>query len=523
MGSGYIQFQDTIVEKRADNAQIPVNNIPLAFVHLTIVYSPNGHAKDVIINQVNDKFVQLAGLPREFMLGKKLSEFSPDFEEIYNKEISQLIIHSLEFFPPHHELYLSSMKKWFDIYLNFINKHEATILLNDCTDRKEKEQQRGTEKKIKSDFLANMSHEIRTPLNGILGFTEILSAQESNARKKGMLNMVEDCGNQLLGIIEDIFKYANIESGKLAKNEIKFNPIDTILDTVGFFEKSASDKGLKLKTNINNIKATTLIGDVVKLNQVIVNLISNAIKFTDEGKIDIVAKTYRKNKRVHLNFVITDSGIGIDPTSINNIFDEFKQLDHYLTKRIRGIGIGLTITKKIVDFLEGEIEVISKPNNGSTFVIDIPFTEVKEKNPVNKEINQKVTEMQTNEKIKILLAEDNEANQFLIKALTKNTGWELTVVDDGQQAVETYKKETFDLILMDVQMPNLNGYDATKMIRKMESEKGIHTPIIALTAFAMKSDKDQCIEAGMDNYISKPFKRQQFMDVIDEAIRNRNK
>jgi CheY-like chemotaxis protein len=203
---------------------------------------------------------------------------------------------------------------------------------------------------------------------------------------------------------------------------------------------------------------------------------------------------------------------------MDSIFDEFNQLDHYLTKRIRGTGIGLTITKKIVDFLGGDIQVESKPKIGSIFVVDIPFkeclgkkTEICVKNHTEKNIQVMGTH-------KILLAEDNEANQFLIKALTKNTDWELTVVDDGEKAVEAYSNDKFDLILMDVQMPVMNGYEATKIIRGLEAEKGYRTPIIALTAFAMTSDKEECINAGMDDYISKPFKRQQFMDAVNQAL-----
>ncbi len=166
----------------------------------------------------------------------------------------------------------------------------------------------------------------------------------------------------------------------------------------------------------------------------------------------------------------------------------------------------------------GEIHVESIPKNGSTFVLDLPF---KESTKLQTKIalkNQIVTNVRPMKKVKILLAEDNEANQFLIKALTKNTDWELTVVDDGQKAVDEYSNDTFDIILMDVQMPVMNGYEATKIIREMEADKDFHTPIVALTAFAMTSDKEQCINAGMDDYISKPFKRQQFMDVVSKAI-----
>lgn len=518
MVSGYFQSPDTITHTKRNSHKNQIDNLPLAYAQITIIYAKDGQAADIFFNRVNDKFCHLAELPLEFVVGKRLSQLSPDFEEIFHKNIKGITTDSIEFLPSCNEIYISSRNKWYELFIEFISKNELTLMVHDITDRKQKEQQLSHDKKIKSDFLANMSHEIRTPLNGIIGFTELLHSQELDDRKKNMLTLVEDCGNQLLHVINDIFNYSNIESGKIFMRETEFEPMDIILGTTDYFENAAQQKGLQLLVNVNNIKVDRLVGDYVKLNQVIVNVISNAIKFTDKGKIKVTASTYTKNNFTHLKMVVADNGIGIEPEQMENIFDEFKQLDHYLTKRIRGTGIGLTITKKIVDFLGGEILVESKPKNGSTFVIDIPFKESSEKKTnvsVEDQTEKKVGHM---EKIKILLAEDNEANQFLIKALTKNTDWELTVVDDGSQAVEAYKQDKFDLILMDVQMPVMDGYEATKTIRELEAERDYRTPIIALTAFAMKSDKDQCINAGMDDYISKPFKRQQFMDSVNSAL-----
>lgn len=518
MVSGYFQFQDTIADKKSNSSHIQINNLPLAFAHLTIIFSKDGRAADLLINQVNDKFCQLAELPKEFLVGKRLSHFSRDFEEIYEKVIKNITLNSVEFLPKRQEVFISSLKKWYEVFVDILNKDQVSIMVDDCTLRKLQAKKVDREKKTKSDFLANMSHEIRTPLNGILGFTEILKGLEDDCRKKNMLTHVEDCGNHLMKIINDIFNYSNIESGNIFKRESDFDPMEIIMETLGYFEKAAKTKGLKLSVNVNNIKTNCLHGDYTKLNQVIVNVMSNAIKFTDEGKIELTASTYRQKNYTYLKLVVADNGIGIEQDRLDTIFDEFKQLDHYLTKRIRGTGIGLTITKRIVNFLGGKIKVESKPKNGSTFVIEIPFKEISEKRTNVIVEDQSETNVGHMEKIKILLAEDNEANQFLIKALTKSTDWELTVVDDGEQAVEAYRSDKFDLVLMDVQMPLMNGYDATKLIREYEAEKGYRTPIIALTAFAMKSDKDQCINAGMDDYISKPFKRQQFMDAIDKAL-----
>ena len=373
----------------------------------------------------------------------------------------------------------------------------------------------------KSQFLANMSHEIRTPLNGIMGFSEMLSSQETDSKKKRMLVMIEESGGQLLQIINDIFDYSKIEAGKLSIQSDYFKLDGLLKETVSYFDKSAKSKNLDIVLNIDGIKENSLYGDFYKFKQILFNVISNAIKFTDEGSVLVIAGSEKINNFVRLKVIVEDSGIGIHKNQLDKIFDEFNQLDYYLTKKIRGTGLGLTITKKLLGLLQGNIKVESEPGRGSRFIITIPFqTKIKHEPEVEKKISQIEENIKSGSKmVKILLAEDNEANQFLIKALTKTQDWDITVVDDGEQAVEQYQKDNYDLILMDVQMPIMNGYEATKLIRELEKEKGIHTPIIALTAYAMESDKDLCIQAGMDAYIAKPFKRQQFMDAITDAIK----
>jgi len=373
----------------------------------------------------------------------------------------------------------------------------------------------------KNQFLANMSHEIRTPLNGIIGFTELLSSQETDVQKARILNLIENSGYQLLQIINDIFDYARIETGKIALKPETFILNDLIKDTIEFFQRTANEKGLQYIVNTDKITEKNLIGDSYKFKQVLVNVISNAIKFTDEGSVLVIVSSIVKEEFIEVNVVIEDTGIGITDDQLGKIFDEFRQVEYYLTKKIKGTGLGLSITKKLLDLMQGKIEVESEQGKGSRFIITLPFKTAntqlerkKEEIMNNPEIEKKVNPCT----VKILLAEDNEANQFLIKAITKSQDWEITVVENGAEAVEEYKTGKFDIILMDVQMPVMNGYEATKVIREIESKKGIHTPIIALTAYAMKSDKDICIEAGMDDYISKPFKRQQFLETINDVL-----
>ncbi len=370
----------------------------------------------------------------------------------------------------------------------------------------------------KSQFIANMSHEIRTPLNGIIGFTEMLVFEEEDKDRRLMLKMVEKSGNHLLELLNDLLEYSRFESGTIKFEPAEFNICRVLNDIENYFMPVANSKNLIFALETNCKEDRIVIGDELKVRQVLINIVNNAVKFTDKGFVEIEANIEESGDELLFKVVVADSGVGISEKQLNDIFDEFKQLEFYLTKKNKGTGLGLAITKRLVDMMAGTIKVESEPNKGSRFIVEIPLTsgiltngELK----MNISGEQKRSELRA---VKILLAEDNEANQFLIKALTKSKDWAITVVENGREAVEAFKKDEFDLILMDVQMPLMNGYEATKMIRDIEKEKGTRIPIIALTAYAMKSDKDMCIEAGMDDYISKPFKRQVFLDSIEKYL-----
>jgi PAS domain S-box-containing protein len=372
----------------------------------------------------------------------------------------------------------------------------------------------------KTRFLANMSHEIRTPLNGIIGFSEMLSSQETDENKARILRMIEESGNQLVQIVNDLFDYSRIETGKIKLQPEEFLLSDAITSTLNYFNDIAAKKNIHLDYSGNGISDNKVFGDPIKLKQILINLIGNAIKFTDQGTIHVSVKSILSNGKVIAELIIEDTGMGIGRDQLQGIFDEFKQHDRYLAKKIKGTGLGLAITKKLTDLMNGKISVESELGKGTRFTISIPF-DIRIKN--NEKIGIEMNTQEENKepvmgKVNILLAEDNEANQFLIKAITKSQDWDIVTVDNGEAAVEMYKSGNFDLVLMDVQMPVMNGYDATKIIREYENTSGRRIPIIALTAYAMKSDKDLCLEAGMDDYISKPFKRAQFLETVQRVI-----
>ncbi|GAB4310838.1 MAG: hypothetical protein Kow00127_00550 [Bacteroidales bacterium] len=373
----------------------------------------------------------------------------------------------------------------------------------------------------KSRFLANMSHELRTPLNGILGFTELLHLSENESNRKEMLGMILSSGEHLMGLVNSMFEYASLDSRPVELNEVYFNLKEWGEQVANYIQQKIAGKNLHLISDFEALKEIWVVGDRIKLTQIALNLLSNAVKFTESGSIFFILETNLSDSHnADFRMIVEDTGIGINPEDRELIFEEFRQLDDYLTKRVKGTGIGLSITRKLVDLLNGKIEVESDVGKGSRFIVYLSFKSKpsKPKQKMSGQSQEKELPGVDGKKIRILLAEDNEANQFLIKAITKQSDWDIVVVDDGEKAIEAYRNDEFDIILMDVQMPVMNGYEATKEIRRMEQQKGTHIPIIALTAYAMKSDREQCIEAGMDDYLSKPFKRQEFLQKIEENI-----
>jgi signal transduction histidine kinase/CheY-like chemotaxis protein len=507
-----------ILERKNIELKEFLENLPLGFVSGRLINKNDSVGNDLYIEEVNQRFSGLFNKNKSYFIGKRLLDLFPEFEQVFNQQAGVIQSNINLFKNRFQHVVLPAYNLNIEVFLSRFKNGKGSLVIRDPERITEPEQ---LPDNIHRQFLSNMSHEIRTPLNGIMGFSEMLILEERDHQKRRMLKMIEESGNQLLTIINDIFDFAIIESGKIELNERTFNIIELINSTVSFFQQQAAAKGLEIRTDYHHVIQPEMIGDSLKVSQIVVNLISNAIKFTDTGWINISAKSYIKDNRIAVQIIVEDTGIGIMPQDLDIIFHEFKQLEFYLTKRIKGTGIGLSITKKLVEFMGGKIIAESEPQNGSRFTVSLFMknkSENKSKTFMEEQANIENAEPQ---KVRILLAEDNEANQFLIKAITKSENWQITVVDDGEKAVEAFKNNEFDLILMDVQMPVLNGYEATQRIREIEKERDSRTPIIALTAYAMKSDKDLCIEAGMDDYISKPFKRQQFLDAIARMLENK--
>ena len=358
----------------------------------------------------------------------------------------------------------------------------------------------------KSEFLANMSHEIRTPLNAIMGFIELLKEKEEDKEKQKYLNIVNSSSKNLLELMNEILDFSKIESGKFEIDNNDFNTYEEFKVIKRLFKAKADEKNIHLSVSYNELPKY-LNSDILRIKQVISNLISNAIKFTPKDKNIFLDIEYSNEK---LNVFVKDEGIGISKEYQNNIFEAFTQEDSSTTRKYGGTGLGLTISHRIVKLLGGELKLKSEVDVGSEFYFSIPVE--LGKNIVKDEENEKIIDFN---KKNILLVEDNMANQMFMKVILKKMNINFDIASDGLEAVEMFKQEKYDAILMDENMPNMGGIEATKHILEYEKENNIiHTPIIALTANALKGDRERFLSSGMDEYLTKPLDRKRLSKVL---------
>jgi PAS domain S-box-containing protein len=503
---------------------------------------------------VNPAICELLGHTQEELTGRLLTDFLPkeDIKNFYTDYLGKVINEGTV--KGVFRIIGKKNNKSYLLYKNFTVHEENSEpyiigFSQDITDRIKAEKELLLTKKVTEDahkaketFLANMSHEIRTPMTGILGIANLLSKTGLDEQQRKFTKLIFESANNLLNIVNDVLDIEKITAGKLDLELIPFKLEDKVFTTLQSFQFKAEDKNINLQLNSTLADDLVVMGDPYRLGQILNNLLSNALKFTRDGEISINLD-YRKNehKKVTVEFQVQDTGIGIKSDKLSQIFNPFVQAATDTTRKYGGTGLGLTICRNLVEMQGGRITVSSKINEGTTFSFYIPYEKadasmlaVEEKAELNyKDI----------ESIRILVAEDVELNQFLVRHILEAWGCEVTVVANGKEAVDRVKKHHFDLILMDIQMPEMDGITATKLIRALDiADKSIvdkstitkkirtintkdksSIPIIALTANALKGDGQKYLSIGMNGYITKPYTEEKLFTVINQIVKTNDK
>ena len=371
-------------------------------------------------------------------------------------------------------------------------------------------------KKIQEQFLANMSHEIRTPINGVIGMVQLIATTQLSTEQKEYIDIINESASNLLVIINDILDVTKMQVGKIALEEVNYSLQDNVRTLIKIFSFKTAAKGIALNCEIAPNVPQLLSGDPVRLNQILTNLINNAIKFTEKGEVklsvDIISED---DKTINLRFVVQDTGIGIAEDKIESVFESFTQASSDTTRKYGGTGLGLTISRQLIELQGGTISLVSKLGAGSSFSFVLPVKRAEKS--VASERNIEQTEVPGMDHVNILLAEDNLINQKVASKLLFKKGAQVDIANNGSEVLDMLEKKKYDIILMDINMPVLDGFETTQCIRQSNS-RFKRIPIIALTASALASEKAKCIEMGMDDYLSKPFKAEELFEKITAQL-----
>ncbi|HNR06687.1 MAG TPA: PAS domain S-box protein [Saprospiraceae bacterium] len=487
--------------------------------------------KEKRIQWVNRPFEKLTGYSLEEALGKdpgKLLQYDETDPETV-RQIHEALEQKNSFYGDIKNRSKSGRPYWLRMNINPVfNENRELInfiaIESDVTEEKRAEAElieakQTAEKAVlaKDSFLANMSHEIRTPLNAILGFTDLLVQSNLNEVQSDYIHNIKNAGDHLLLIINDILDLSKIESGNLVIEANPFSLKNAMTHLYKLLRVKAADKDLEFSLFMDPDIPDMVIGDKGRLNQILMNLAGNAIKFTLSGEVIITVKKLEETKEsVTLRFSIKDTGIGIPEEKLSTIFDRFTQAEDSTSRRFGGTGLGLNISKQLVELQKGSLHVKSKPGLGSEFYFILEYKKTADQQ--QESVKEKVVRLKSDRRLSILLCEDNVINQRLAKQVIENFGFDITVVNNGQECIDCLPKRKVDLILMDLQMPVMDGYQATHHIREVLKSD---IPIIAMTAHSLVGEQQKCFEIGMNAYVPKPFKQEDLFEKIQALLVNR--
>jgi hypothetical protein len=508
-------------------------NLPIGFAQAKIIEDPvNGTSYQIV--DANEIFGEYFKLDVSDYTGKNLKESKIEVLQDINawftaynnsgtKEGDLMDV----------EITMESLQKVFNTVMYKSEVDYINMVVIDITDQKDTENKlskaivdANAAYKTQAEFLANMSHEIRTPINGILGMLQLtLMADDLQADYRDNLVTAKNCADTLLRLINDILDISKLEAGKYKIKEETFDIKQAIEETVAAQVPLANNKGLQLDCSFGNNIPKLVKGDGQRIQQVLNCLLSNAIKFTSEGsvRVKIASMDMEGENKVKIRMAVADTGIGISEANMSKLFIRFSQVDSSDTRRYGGSGLGLVITKQIVELMGGNIQVQSKEDIGSTFIVEVPMKVVKASDDaleeVEKEEEPAVFSINAHSKARILVAEDEPVNQQVIGKLLGMAGFSYDIAENGQKAVELFKQKIYDAALFDVQMPVMDGIAATQEIREIEQkEKRKRLPIIAVTARAMFGDKERILENKLDDYIAKPYNLNDVVETLNKYI-----